>query len=56
MKTPPVGLQDFVGRYGGLDYGATLAAIVVSIIPTLALYLVLNRRVIDSMAAGATKG
>ena len=56
LKTLPVGLQDFVGQYGKTDLGATFAAIVVSIVPTVFLYLFLNRRVIDGMTAGATKG
>mgnify|MGYP001030257688 CR=1 FL=1 len=56
LKTLPVGLQDFVGQYGKTDLGATFAAIVVSIVPTVLLYLFLNRRVIDGMTAGATKG
>ena len=56
LKTLPVGLQDFVGQYGKTDLGATFAAIVVSIVPTVLIYLFLNRRVIDGMTAGATKG
>lgn len=56
LKTLPVGLQDFVGQYGKTDLGATFAAIVVSVVPTVLLYLFLNRRVIDGMTAGATKG
>lgn len=56
LKTLPVGLNDFVGQMGRRDYGATYAAIVVSVIPTVALYLILNRRVIDSMTTGAVRG
>jgi raffinose/stachyose/melibiose transport system permease protein len=56
LKTLPVGLNDFVGQMGRRDYGATYAAIVVSVIPTVGLYLILNRRVIDSMTAGAVRG
>ena len=56
VRTLPVGLFDFVGQYGKQDLGATYAAIVVSIIPTVFLYLFLNRRVIDGMTAGAIKG
>jgi len=55
-KTLPVGLNDFVGQYGRRDFGATYAAIVVSIIPTVFLYLFLNRRIIDGMTAGAVRG
>jgi raffinose/stachyose/melibiose transport system permease protein len=56
LKTLPVGLQDFVHDMGRRDYGATYAAIVVSVIPTVFLYLFLNRRVIDSMTAGSVRG
>jgi raffinose/stachyose/melibiose transport system permease protein len=56
MKTLPVGLNDFVGLYGKTDFGATYAAIVVSILPTLVLYFILNKRVIAGMAAGAVRG
>lgn len=56
VKTLPVGLNDFVSDMGRRDYGATYAAIVVSVLPTVALYLFLNRRVIDSMTAGAVRG
>ena len=56
IKTLPVGLADFVHEMGRRDYGATYAAIVVSVIPTVALYLFLNRRIIDSMTAGSVRG
>ena len=56
MKTLPVGLNDYVGLYGKTDFGATYAAIVIAILPTLILYFVLSRRVIEGMAAGAVRG
>jgi raffinose/stachyose/melibiose transport system permease protein len=56
MKTLPLGLNDFVGLYGYTDWGATYAAIAVTIIPTLVLYFILNKSVIEGMAAGAVKG
>lgn len=55
MKTLPVGLNDYVGLYGKTDLGALYAAIVVSILPTIILYFILNRRVISGMAAGAVR-
>jgi len=55
MKTLPVGLNDFVGLYGKVDFGATYAAIVVAILPTLVLYFFLNKRVISGMTAGAVR-
>jgi raffinose/stachyose/melibiose transport system permease protein len=56
MKTLPVGLNDYVGLFGKTDFGATYAAIVVAILPTLLLYFFLNKRVIEGMAAGAVRG
>jgi len=41
---------------GKTDFGATYAAIVVSLVPTLILYFILNRQVINGMAAGAVRG
>lgn len=56
MKTLPVGLNDYVGMMGKTDFGATYAAIMVAILPTLILYFFLNKRVIEGMAAGAVRG
>ncbi|GGG00836.1 carbohydrate ABC transporter permease [Paenibacillus abyssi] len=55
MKTLPLGLKDFVGLYGFTDWGATYAAITVTILPTLLIYFILNKSVIEGMAAGAVK-
>ena len=56
MKTLPVGLNDFVGEMGSRDWGATFAAIIVAVLPTLIIYFFLNRNVMEGMAAGAVKG
>ncbi len=55
LKTLPVGLNDFVGVYGARDWGATFAAIIISLLPTLLIYFFLNKRVIEGMAAGAVR-
>lgn len=55
MKTLPIGLNDFIGQMGMVDWGATFAAIVLSILPTLLIYFLLNRQVIEGMSAGAIK-
>jgi raffinose/stachyose/melibiose transport system permease protein len=55
MKTLPLGLNDFVGLYGFTDWGATYAAITITILPTLLIYFILNKSVIEGMAAGAVK-
>lgn len=55
MKTLPIGLNDFVGQFGRVDWGSTFAAIVISILPTLVVYFILNKNIIEGMAAGAVK-
>lgn len=55
MKTLPVGLNDFVGEMGGVNWGATFATITLSMLPTLIIYAVLNKQVIEGMTAGAIK-
>lgn len=56
MKTLPIGLNDFVGQMGSRDWGATFAAIVIAVLPTLIVYFFLNKSVMEGMAAGAVKG
>ena len=55
MKTLPIGLNDFVGQFGRVDWGSTFAASVISILPTLIVYFILNKNIIEGMAAGAVK-
>ena len=55
MKTLPIGLNDFVWQFGRVDWGSTFAAIVISILPTLIVYFILNKNIIEGMAAGAVK-
>ncbi len=56
MKTLPISLKDFVGEYGLVDWGPTYAAIVLVIAPTLIIYFVLSKNVIEGMALGGVKG
>ena len=55
MKTLPVGLNDFIGEMGKRDWGGTFAAITIAILPTMIIYFILNRQVMEGMAAGAVK-
>jgi raffinose/stachyose/melibiose transport system permease protein len=56
LATVQVGLLNFQGRFGAVQYGPTMAAICVNVLITLVLYLFLNQRVMKGMAAGAVKG
>lgn len=55
MKTIPVGLQDFKGEYGVTNWGLNFAAIVITVLPVLIMYFILNKQVVAGMAAGAIK-
>ena len=55
-KTIAVGLKDYVGAFGNVDWGKTYAAIAFSIIPPMIVYFMLNKYVTAGMTMGATKG
>lgn len=55
MKTLPIGLNDFVEYTGYRDWGATFAGIIISVMPTMIIYYILNKHVIQGMSAGALK-
>jgi multiple sugar transport system permease protein len=54
--TVPLLLSGFQGQYGGLNYGLVMAASAVSTIPILILFVVAQRRIINSMAASGLGG
>lgn len=56
LRTLQVGLLNFTGQYGSVQYGPLFAAISTSIVGVLVLYLFLNQRVIKGLAAGSVKG
>lgn len=55
-KTIAVGLQEFIGAFGATDWGQTFAAISISILPIIAIYLILNKNVMAGMSEGSVKG
>lgn len=55
MMTLPVGLTNFQGRYS-TDYVGMIAAVVITIVPTIVIYSMLHRKIISGMTAGAVKG
>ena len=55
-KMLQVGLASFIDDRGNREWGPTFATICAAIVPTLALYLILNRKIIDGLSAGAVKG
>lgn len=56
LRTVQVGLLNFTGQYGAVQYGPTFAAVSVNVLGTLAIYLFLNQRVMKGLTAGSVKG
>ncbi|WP_250443276.1 carbohydrate ABC transporter permease [Actinotalea sp. C106] len=56
LRTIQVGLLNFRGQFGQVDYGPTFAAICLNVFGTLAVYLFLNQRVMKGLTAGSVKG
>jgi raffinose/stachyose/melibiose transport system permease protein len=56
LRTIQTGLLSFVGEYGQRQWGPTFAAISMAVLPTLLIYLLLNKLVIKGLTAGAVKG
>ena len=54
--TIPILVQYLKGSYGTVDLGATMAVIMMSIIPIIILYLFCQKHIIKGVAAGAVKG
>ena len=55
-RTIPIHIQYLKGSYGTVDLGATMALILMSIIPVIAFYLACQKHIIKGVAAGAVKG
>ncbi|WAH98503.1 carbohydrate ABC transporter permease [Arthrobacter sp. MMS18-M83] len=56
LKTIPLGLQNYIGAMGKVDWTATFAAVCITITPLLLVFLVLNKAMIQGLESGATKG
>ena len=54
--TIPIHVQYLKGSYGSVDLGATMAVIMISIIPVIIVYLLCQKHIIKGVAAGAVKG
>ena len=54
--TIPILVQYLKGSYGTVDLGATMAVIMMSIIPIIIVYIVCQKHIIKGVAAGAVKG
>ena len=54
--TIPIHVQYLKGSYGSVDLGATMAVIMLSIIPIIIVYIFCQKYIIKGVAAGAVKG
>jgi raffinose/stachyose/melibiose transport system permease protein len=56
LRTIQVGLLNFNGQFGSTQYGPLFAAIRIHVFGTLIVYLILNKKVMSGLSAGAVKG
>ena len=56
FRTIPIHIQYLKGSYGSVDMGATMALILLSIVPVVIFYLCCQKYIIKGVAAGAVKG
>jgi raffinose/stachyose/melibiose transport system permease protein len=55
MRTIQAAMMMFVGEHGS-NYAIAAASLVLSMLPTLLLYLVMSDKFIEGLTAGAVKG
>ncbi len=55
-RTIPIHIQYLKGSYGTVDLGATMAIILMAIVPIIIVYLFCQKYIIKGVAAGAVKG
>lgn len=55
-RTIPIHVQYLKGSFGSVDLGATMAVIMLSIVPIILVYLLCQKHIIKGVAAGAIKG
>ena len=53
--TLPVGLTEFQGQYA-TNYVVEIAAVVITVIPSVIVYILLHKNIMEGMVAGAVKG
>ncbi len=56
LKTVQTGLLYFSDMYGNRNWGAIFACISMAVLPTLVIYVMMNKMVIEGMTSGAVKG
>ncbi|HLS63139.1 MAG TPA: carbohydrate ABC transporter permease, partial [Ruania sp.] len=56
LATIQVGLLNFSGEYGSLEYGPLFAAISLNVFGTLIVFLFFSQKIMKGLASGAVKG
>jgi multiple sugar transport system permease protein len=56
LFTVPLVLSQFAGQHGAVDYGLTLAASAISVVPMMIAFLIGQRRILNSMAMSGLGG
>jgi multiple sugar transport system permease protein len=56
MNTLPIGIYSLVGSYGETQWGNLLAASTIATLPMFAIFLILQRWLVQGLSAGAVKG
>ena len=54
-RTVPIALNYYMGTFAN-NYSALFAAVVMTVLPTIVLFILLQRQVMESLTAGAVKG
>lgn len=54
-RTVPIALNYYMGTFAN-NYSALFAAVVLTVLPTIVLFIVLQKQVMESLTAGAVKG
>ena len=54
-RTVPIALNYYMGTFAN-NYSALFAAVVMTVLPTIILFILLQRQVMESLTAGAVKG
>lgn len=54
--TIPIHIQFLQGSYGRVDYGATMALIVLCLVPIVIIYIICQKHIIKGVLSGAVKG
>ena len=55
-RTIPIHVQYLKGSYGSVDLGASLAVIVMSLLPIMIVYMFCQKHIVKGITAGAVKG